>query len=244
MPELQPIHWQQLRQVAELLRSNKLTGPQRIDAANTFEELRLRCAKYDPYYFQTSMVKTLNEHPRLGKGAYESFPRDKNYILEMTRTWEAVATRPKNRILFIWKSRQMLASWFVVSMAIWTCITRVGTLVLIRSRKEADAKALIARACGVLARLPDRVTEIHPFIPGELVIKIPSLDARIEGIPQGPEQVHGRTPTLLIDDELALQEEAEAGFTEAMPALDGGGMYCGLSTARPGFMYRMVNDAA
>lgn len=242
MAELSKERWEELRKVADLLRHS--TGHHRVDLANTFDELRLECSKEDPYFFITSMVKTLNEHPKKGKGAYESFPIDKTYVWHLCREWERVLARDQDRILLLWKSRQMLASWFAVAMAIWTCFRRVGTLVLIRSRKEADAAALIARASGIIQRLPDRVREIIPCQLGQLVITIPSLDARIEGIPQGPEQVHGRTPTLLIDDELALQEEAEAGFTEAMPALEGGGMYFGLSTARPGFMHRMVTDSA
>lgn len=244
MPELPPEKWLQMRQLAELLRQPGIDTRKRRDLLNVFEQLRFECAKLDPYFFLTSMVKTLNEHPRVGRGSYEPFPIDKPYIFHMARTWEEVAARERDKILLIWKSRQMLASWFVVSMAIWTCMRRVGSLVLIRSRKEVDAAALIARACGVLMRLPEPVRELMPFEPGNTVIRIPSIDARIEGIPQGPEQVHGRTATLLIDDELALQDEAEAGFAEAQPALEGGGMYVGLSSARPGFMHRMVMDAA
>lgn len=230
-------------QLAELAQDPRVPKRDRAEILRTWEELRLQCAKEDPWFWCTSLVQTLNEHPAQGKGAYEPFPQ-LDYLLQVVRTWEEVWRRDKDKLLLIWKSRQMLMSWLSMAMAIWTCFSRVGTLVLIRSRKEADAKALIARAGGILRRLPDRVRELIPFEIGTLVITFPTIDATIEGIPQGAEQVHGRTPTLLIDDELALQEEAESGFAEAQPAIEGGGMYVGVSSARPGFMHRMVMDAA
>lgn len=242
MPQLSDRRKSELAALGELLAQPGLHKTRREEVLATFEELQLRCGLEDPWYFLRHLCYTLNEHAPKRANAYQNFP-DHPYLEHMARKWEEVAARDHDRVLGIWKSRQMMATWFVMAMTLWTILDRVGSLVLLRSRKEADAAAMISRIGVILRKMPGKIQELlGNYQVQNLVIELPMHDARIEGIPQGAAQVHGRTPTILADDELALQEEAESGFAEAQPAIEGGGMYVALSSARPGFMHRWVND--
>lgn len=242
MPELSAQRKQQLQAYAQVLKLPTRSKAEQEMRVRTWDELLWECAKDDPWFFCRTLLRSKNEHG--GKDSpYEPFP-DKEFLRQTVRAWEDVAARPTNRLLLIAKSRQMLQSWLVMAMALWTAMTKQAQLVIVQSKKEMDAGNLLERAFGIWTRLPQTVRELVPCISGHVHLEFPTTDSRMIGIPEGPDQIRSNTASLLIGDESAFQPSFLEAYTAAQPSLNGGGMGVFVSSAAPGPFASLVLDEA
>jgi hypothetical protein len=212
------------------------TSQERLELLSIAEDLRWECSLIDPWFFMRNLVTTLDEHD--SANPYKPFPNDA--YLEVT-------TRVLERELFVAipKSRQMMMSWLCLTFSLWWGLSHSGQLILFQSKKEEDANRLIERAWGVYDRLPNSVKERVPAEHSYLKIRFPGTDVKIEGIPQGADQIRSTTPSLLFSDEMAFQDDAEMAYAAALPALQGargGGRAIFVSSAAPGFFQEMIED--
>ena len=184
------------------------------------------------------MVKTYTPH---GDPTIASFPvLEKPYLSYIANIWL------KEKLLMIPKSRQMMASWLMVSLFLWEALVREGKYTFFQSRLEDAAGfgtrlSLLSRAQFIAENLPvipDMV--IHKKPP---TIFFPQTNSTIHAVPQTSDAFRTYTASGILADEVAFQPEAEAAYTAARPTLDGGGRYTGLSSAYgKNFFWRTCYD--
>src|SRR3972149_8294425 len=88
--------------------------------------------------FRKNLVYTLDEHDTTGN-AIKKFPAWP-YLDELD---DALLS---HHWVFILKSRQMMATWELVSYLLWTILFHKGKKVAFQSKKGDDADALVQRA--------------------------------------------------------------------------------------------------
>lgn len=196
-------------------------------------DIHWECACEDPWYFCRTFVKTIDEHD--SKDPYKPFP-DKIYLKTAVRTWE------NEPLLLVPKSRQIMMSWTMVALHLHLAITERAQLIFFQSKKEEDAAKLVDRAFGIFERLPDFVKEKYPVEKKYSYLAFPEHDSRIEGIAQGSHQIRSNVASAILSDEMAFQPEAEDAFVAALPAIEGGGRFVGISSAAPSFFQQLVED--
>lgn len=150
-------------------------------------------------------------------------------------------------LLLVPKSRQMLVSWLAVSYAVWHCSTSSNRLCLWQSKNEDDAAKMVytkddpevARASFVSWHMPEW---LFPRPRGSYGHLLWPNKSQMRAIQQGPHVIRSESPSLIISDEMAFQEDAGDAYTAAKPAIDGGGQFIGISSANPGFFWDLVED--
>lgn len=233
MPKVHPGRLK-LFETIEALRAQATTIKEKQELLEAAEDLVWQCSLDDPWFFLSSVVTTLDEHD--SANPYKNFPNH-DYLEALVRLLE------EHQFIGIPKSRQLMASWLVASFGLWWAMTHHGQLILFQSKKEEDANRLIDRVWGVYERLPEHFRRRFPAEHSYLRITFKESDTKIEGIPQGAHQVRSTTPSMFFSDEMAFQDEAEASYTAALPALQGargGGRGIFVSSAAPGFFQELV----
>ena len=149
-------------------------------------------------------------------------------------------------ILFIEKSRQVLATWVVLAYALWRAKFFDHQLILVQSKREDDAKKLVA----VKESEPDaaRLTFMETHLPENLrsmtqMMKCHAFfdsSSEIWGIPEGGSLVRSHTPSLVFSDEAAFQPGFGEAYRAVLPAVHGGGQAIFVSSAEPGDFQHLV----
>ena len=162
-------------------------------------------------------------------------------------------------VLAVPKSRQIRISWFMVAYALWHARTKSYRHVIWQSKKEDDANEMVSKGAKIPAEGRMDFMEQHlpnwlrdPFISsgqgnlvGRLVyapmapdnrtkVPVPWPGSKIEAVPQGADQVRGKTPSLYVDDEAAFQEEFGSSVVALRPAVTGGGQFVAVSSVDAG----------
>jgi len=197
-----------------------------------------------PMEFLRRFVVTADQHDKLHP--IKPFPAKRPWVRPLVELWR------DNPLIVEVKSRQMLQTWFWVSLMLWEAL-HPGRLVILQSKREDDAigdrvagDGLLGRALFILDHLPGaallcpegqawRVREGNR-------IQFPLWGSTIWAIPQGGSVIRQRTCSAILADEAAYQEEFEEAYTAALPTIRGGGSFVALSTAHPGFFQRVYED--
>jgi hypothetical protein len=124
-------------------------------------------------------------------------------------------------------------------------MTQEGRSVAFVSKKEDDADELIRKAKFILEHIPEEEwpKELRPkweYKYGQLFF--PELNSKIQGFPQGADQLRQYTFSAIMADEMAFWEDAEQMFAASFPTLEGGGRFTAISSPAPGFFKRLVFD--
>jgi len=145
-------------------------------------------------------------------------------------------------LLAVFKSRRMIMSWTMVFLHLWLAMFREGAAIFFVSDKEEKSNELI-----------DRAEFIYKYIPEDMVLKprmkrtychleFPGLNSRIQGVPQGADQLRQFTATAILADEFAFWEKARETFMASKPTIDGGGKITLISSPREGFFKEICFD--
>jgi hypothetical protein len=151
-----------------------------------------------------------------------------------------------HKMLFVPKSRQIMASWLFTALFLWDAQFHVGRYIYFQSKKEEDSDYLVRDRAGFMLRHqppflwpvgfhPDRHITYCSIICG-------NTNSVIKGIPEGGDQIRSKVPSGLLSDEAAFQPEFAEAFAAAKPCLDGGGRITALSSANPGYFAELVNE--
>jgi len=195
---------------------------QQLKKLSTAEKIKLLREIYakDFHLFMRDLVKTLDEHDKTGQ-AFKKIPYEWPYIQELCENLV------KENWLFIWKSRQILATWVCVSYCLWKALLHPGKKVAVQSKKSDDADALIQRMKVIYDQLPSWKPEA---VFSYCRIKIPEMQSDVFGIPQGPDQVRSFTYSSIFSDEFGFQEKLQETFGALKPIVDGGGQFIACTT--------------
>lgn len=154
----------------------------------------------------------------------------------------------ESQILMIEKSRQMMVSWTLCAFALWRAKFHDNQLILVQSKKEDDAfnmvfvgkEAFYARISFLETNLPHALRTLSfPRNASQGRLYFPT-GSQIWGIPQGGDIIRSNTPSLIIDDEAAFQDEFDKSYTAALPAIKGGGQLICCSSAEPSAFQAIV----
>ena len=155
-------------------------------------------------------------------------------------------------LLFIEKSRQIMASWLCCAYILWRAKFHAHQLCLVQSKKEEDAAKFVyikepqqARISFIESRLPEWLSD-GMFYRSEHTIGrgVSRRSNRCEychlwfqngshiwAVPQGGDVVRSNTPSVLFSDEAGFQPDFGLAYQACLPAIRGGGQGIFVSSA-------------
>lgn len=216
----------------------KLTAPEQAR-----QQLRMRNAyARDPALFQTDCVYTLNQVA--DDNAIQPYPANMDYLRFLTQLWL------REKLIACAKSRRMFCSWNFISLYLHDTVFRSGRFNAFVSKKEDDAGDLISRAEFIFRTIPEwRIPRaLLPALKNGKMSKQPPLmefeeiNSKLQGMPQGAEQLRQYTLSGILGDECAFWENAQEFYSASKPTLDGGGKMTLISSRSPGFFKKIVFD--
>jgi hypothetical protein len=146
-------------------------------------------------------------------------------------------THPLSMVL---KARQIGITWLAAGYALWKLLVLPGTRALIVSINEDEAIKVVNRLYDMFESLPGHLrfdAEISKPTRGArptTLIEFSFPDGRISsvvGLPSTRRAGHGETATIVLLDEYARHEYAQASWKALFPTVDNGGQLVVISTA-------------
>jgi len=203
--------------------------------AAALELIHRRCSS-NPWWFIATFLKT--EDPQDPENPYKPFPsRCQTYLRQLL---DHIQTEP---LLAVEKSRQVLVTWLCCAYVLWLLLFRQAVRIYVQSTKQETANELVDKIALLYRSMPTWIKDRHPV--KILADKIRTLDTRgeVRAIPEGPEHLRGRTPTLWWSDETAAQKDCALSWKAVRAALSAGkGRALFTSSARPGWFHMLVSD--
>lgn len=154
----------------------------------------------------------------------------------------------KEPVMFIEKSRDMMATWLFVTLFTWEVLFKQATQHIFQSEDAGKTRELVERAFFIYRNQPKFLRSVHKATfnigaskSGYMCVK--TLESEILGFPQGADQIRQYHPTGVFSDEAAYQVDAGATFAAIKPAIQAGGRYVAVSSANPSFFMYAVKDA-
>ena len=188
--------------------------------------------------------------------------KDEAEIIQPFRLWpmqaEALRSIHDNRLNIILKARQLGVTWLVLAYAAWCLMFKLGFLVIALSRTEEEAKELTRRLGVILRHMPSFIREDTKenadwhgmrFKQTALAIEIirpDGISSTFKAFASGSGSGRSFTADLLILDEWAFQDGAEAIWLSTYPTINRptGGKVIGLSTIARGTLFeRLFTEA-
>lgn len=197
----------------------------------------LDAVRRDPWVFLEKCVYTLDQVDKVRP--IKPFPTDKAYIRAYVRCWQRY---PK---ILVPKSRRMVMSWTNIALYTWDTLFHKGRFNAFVSKKEEDSAELVDRAEFIYDHIPSDVIP-KDLLPAKKkkfgVLEFPELRSKIEGFPSGAGQLRQFTFSGILADEMAFWDNAQEMYSAAVPTLEGGGRFTGVSSPAPGFFKLLVHD--
>jgi hypothetical protein len=174
-------------------------------------------------------------------------PKDAKWALEYGYEMEFLDHLFKASILFVEKSRQVMATWLVCCYLLWRARSYPHQLILVQSKREDDAANLVftkeptmARMSFMESTLPEPLRLVQWPKGGSYAHLYFPNGSHVWAIPEGGSIIRSNTPSVIFSDEAAYQPELGEAFTAALPAISGGGQGIFVSSANPGEFCELV----
>lgn len=174
-------------------------------------------------------------------------PEEARYALEAGHSELWLRSLATSGLFMTEKSRQVMVTWLCCAWILWTAKWHPHRLVLVQSKREDDAAALVFTKDPFFAR----ISFMEHHLPAHLkTLTFPKAGAyghlyfpngsHIWAIPEGGDIIRSQTPSIVFSDEAAFQPEFGAAVTAALPAIKGGGVFVGVSSAEPSTFQELV----
>lgn len=156
-------------------------------------------------------------------------------------------TLQTEELIAIPKTRDMFATWLVVTFYTWQVLFHSERQILFQSENAQKTNELVSRAKTIYEAQPKWLKGVHLGKFGEGVSKagkfsVPSLQSEIWGLPQGADKIRQFHPTAVFSDEAAFNPEAAETYAAVRPAIQNGGQYCAISSANCGWFQNLCCD--
>lgn len=152
----------------------------------------------------------------------------------------------REQLMAIEKSRDMFATWTIVSLYAWDTIFHKGRQNIFQSEDAAKTLELVKRAWFIYQNQPKFLRLNKAFFTSSSTRSgafiVPELNSEILGFPQGPDQIRQLHPGGIFLDEAAYQMLAGDSFAACKPAIQNGGRVTMVSSANPGFFMAICRD--
>jgi hypothetical protein len=229
------------------LEDDDLAALDRLLKEERYDKLDARCslAELDergwaktscgPLYWGQKLTKTIDDHA-LAKGtpARAPFPSKSYFQVLMAELLQPVMHPSVDcYTTLVCKSREMVSSWTICLYLAWLCQWRPGTTAVIQTLKETKAEELV-RYIAILAENQEPfLKERHPMVRSVALEIEWQNGSRVFGIPGGENQIRMFHPMVVVFDEMAFMEDAQACYDAVKPVSK---QIIGVSSAHPGWM--------
>lgn len=214
---------------------------------NPVEQTRLQLNNYseysrNPYKFLCDCMYSLDSVDQ--NNPIKLFPSHLEYVQFLAALWL------RKRLLAIPKSRRMYCSWSFIGLYFHDTVFNMGRYNAFVSKKEDDAGDLVSRAEFIYNKIPEwRIPRaLLPKLKNGKMSKQPpvmefeEINSKLQGFPQGADQMRQFTLSGILGDECAFWEQAQAFYSASKPTIDGGGRMTLISSRSPGFFKKIVFD--
>lgn len=163
------------------------------------------------------------------------------YMLPIIDIWQ------REKLMVVEKSRDMMATWLVVTMYAHDSLFHKGRQNIFQSENATKTRDLVDRAYILYNNQPEWLKNVHKATIAEGgnragILKVPSLQSEIIGFPAGADKIRQYHPSGVFSDEAAFNPNASESFAAIKPAISGGGRYTAISSANPGWFQRICRD--
>ena len=147
----------------------------------------------------------------------------------------------RSGILFIEKSRHVMATWLTCAYLLWRARAFPHQLIMVQSKREEDVAALVydkepdqGRISFLEWSLPEHLRQARLPGAGKYCHLYFPNGSHVWGIPEGGHIIRSHNPSVVFSDEAAFQPEFGKAYTAALPAITHGGQLIVVSSAEPG----------
>jgi hypothetical protein len=136
----------------------------------------------------------------------------------------------QNQRNIVLKARQLGVSWLLAVYVLWVAQYHEGANVLVLSKREEEAKALLARIKFIYLHLP---AHIRPTLTrtNDSLMEFGQIGAKITALPATEDAGRSEAATMVILDEGAYHPHADVNYGAYKPTIDAGGKLIIVSTA-------------
>lgn len=199
----------------------------------------------NPFAYLTHCVFTKDEVD--AERPIKPFPVHFPYIKLLCLLWQ------KKKRIAVPKSRRMTVSWTYLALISHEIIFFKGRNWAVTSRKEEAARDLVSRIEFIINHIPEDMIP-RALIPkmkhGKMqssppTIEFPETYSKVQGHPQGGDQLRQYGFSGIFEDECAFQEESEATYAAAEPTVGKTGRFIKVSSRAiedGGFFKKIVFD--
>lgn len=177
-------------------------------------------------------------------------PSEAKYAIEAGHSEAWLTALKTSAIFFCEKSRQVMVTWLCCAWMLWVAKYQAHRLILIQSKREDDAAALVFNKEPFFARISFMEVHLPPHLR---TLTFPKAGAyghlffpngsHIWGVPEGGAIIRSQTPSIVFSDEAAFQPEFGEAYTASLPAIKGGGCLVAVSSAEPSTFAELVEAA-
>jgi|TARA_Y100000310_G_scaffold166335_2_gene166046 hypothetical protein len=126
-----------------------------------------------------------------------------------------------NSLVVVLKARQLGFSWLVGAYSVWKVVFQPPAVVLMFSRGEVEANALLSKAKFIYKELPEGwKTKVAKDSNSQFEL---DSGAKILAFPSTEESGRSETASLVIQDEADFHNFLEANYRAVKPTIDAGG---------------------
>lgn len=208
---------------------------------NTFKRLAL--IKSHPKYFLKFCTFTKDGNDLFTP--CKAFPFHLEYHQRITDEWFT------NQLTAIVKSRQMQLTWLCLALHLWFGLTGTDREIYFRRQNFEDSLKLLEDMKYIYDHIPESVwpKDLLPTIVSkEGILEFPQLNTKFYAVSSGRDKMRGRTPSAVLLDEYAFQEDDEFVYQTLKPSIQGGAKITLVSTPKPLFggedpmMRKIIDD--
>lgn len=157
-------------------------------------------------------VKVLEPHPGRGLIPFAKWP----HLMALADDLK------DNRLVIVLKARQLGFSWIIASYAVWLCLFREGSVVLLLSKDQDEAAKLLSKCKTVADNLPVWM-QVKRDPDNTLEIGFPAAQSTIRAFAATKNAGRSATASLVVQDEGDFHEDLESNYAAYGPAIDAGG---------------------
>ena len=188
------------------------------------------------------LVYTQDEHDELAPyKPFPALPHIEQLCLDFMRPAH------DSPVMFVHKSRRMMATWAIQWFACWRASLFQAALVCVQSTDATRSFEMLEKIALIIDNsdpaiwwgAPKGKPEYELHRTPKPYMRFPEIGSVIRGIPQGAAQLRGPTPNLVVGDEIAFWEKFSETYDALRPTLEGGGKFVGVSTGQTGDFERI-----
>jgi hypothetical protein len=185
-------------------------------------DLALARIKEDPWWWFCNYVYTYDSTDDTDR--VKRFPQEKDYFRWILETIQ------RDKIVYIVKTRQVMASWFVSGLATWKTQFFPYSEGYVQCNNEDTVNYFVGKR---IKCIYDHLPEWQKRPESQfkyLQMYNPDTNSNMVGIPSGSDKARGRVPSVFLADELAFQETGKDSIMAVLPAIKGNAWFLGPST--------------